>query len=890
MPRLILKCPYLKGGSESTSAHLENLVNYIATRDRVEKINIENKNLVSTTKQEELIVQIVKEFPETKSLFEYEDYIKNPTIENASEFISIALEQNIDKLGKRKNYVDYIANRPRVEKMGKHGLFTGGDDSLVLSKIADEVANHEGNVWTPIISLRREDATRLGFDNAESWHNMLSYYAIDIAESLKIKPENFQWYAAFHNEGHHPHVHMICYSINPKEGYLTKKGIEKMKSGFVKNIFGEELKEVYMEQSKRRDKLKLESREVLLQLISEMKNDTFQNGKIEEQFMEFAERLKFTKGKKQYGYLQPKLKAMVDGIVDELAKDERISKAYELWYEMRNEVLYSYVDNLPEPLPLSQQKEFKSIKNMIIKEADNFNKGMITFEEITGDDIDIIDERIDKAIDDVVKNDTEFIEMEGDTLDLIRESEINDDITEDVYVKWSDDYKRACEFLFGTDDIVQDFEEAFYLFQSEVEQGNALAMFNMGRMFADGLGIEIDIEESYEWYEKALNAFHRIEDRKPWKYTEYRIGKMYSQGLGTEEDYEKAAYWLTLSAEERYKFAEYSLGGLYYRGQGVEQSYERAFEFYLKSAKQSFPYAKFEVAKMYRDGIGTDINEEESDKYFSYAFIGFKRLEKKSHDDKIQYRLGWMLQNGIGTEKDIGVAKQYYEKSAKLGNTFACYSLAKLILAEENPVEGEVKKAIEYLKQASTSGNQFAQYSLGKLYLDGEYVDKDTLKAVELFKLSSEQGNEYASYQLGKLYLKGEDITKDIPSAIKWLYLSAEKGNQYAQYLLGKIYLMGEGLPRDKEEAIKWFKLSAEQGNEYAQFFLDNMDKFYNPSVSLAVSKMFHHMSKTFEDNIPLKSSGVGIKVDSKLLRKLREKKMAQGHKEDDHEQQNIKL
>ncbi|MDD4714891.1 MAG: MobP3 family relaxase, partial [Candidatus Absconditabacteria bacterium] len=351
MPRLILKCPYLKGGSERASAHLENLVNYIATRDGVEKIRVEDKNLSSTIKQEELIAQIIKEFPNTKNLFEYEDYIQNSTIENASEFISVALEQNFDKIGKRKNYVDYIANRPNVEKMGKHGLFTGGNDDLVLNRIVNEVANYDGNIWTPIISLKREDATRLGYDNAESWHNMLSYYAIDIAECLKIKPENFQWYAAFHNEGHHPHVHMICYSTDPKEGYLTKKGIEKMKSGFVKNIFGQELEGIYIGQSKRRDELKEESREVLVQIISEMKNSMVQNSNIEEKLLELAERLKFTRGKRQYGYLQPQLKAMVDEIVDELAKDERVEKAYRLWYEMRNEVLHSYMDNLPEPLP-----------------------------------------------------------------------------------------------------------------------------------------------------------------------------------------------------------------------------------------------------------------------------------------------------------------------------------------------------------------------------------------------------------------------------------------------------------------------------------------------------------------------------------------------------------
>ncbi len=332
-------------------------------------------------------------------------------------------------------------------------------------------------------------------------------------------------------------------------------------------------------------------------------------------------------------------------------------------------------------------------------------------------------------------------------------------------------------------------------------------------------------------------------------------------------------------------FAEYSLAGLYYNGQGVDQSYIKAFNLYLRSAEQGFPYANFEVAKMYRDGIGTYKNEKESNKYFRSAFIGFEKLEKQSHDDKIQYRLGWMLQNGIGTEKDIGRAKKYYEKSAKLGNAFACYLLAKLILAEDNPTITEIKTAIEYLEQASASGNQYAQYSLGKLYLNGRYVEKDIYKAIELFELSSEQGNGYAAYQLGKLFLKGEDIEKDITSAVKWLLLSAEKGNQYAQYLLGKIYLMGDGVQKDKDAAIKWFTLSAEQGNEYAKFFLENVDKFKEPSVCLAATRILHHMSKIFEDNVPLKSSRAGLKIDSKLMRKLREKKMAQGHKKDDHEQ-----
>ena len=281
MPRLILKCPYLRRESIKKSSHLSNLVKYMATRNGVEKLTVENKNLPSTKSQEKLIDQIIKEFPNTKNLFEYEDYVENKTIKNASEFISIALEQNLDKIGKRKNYVDYIASRPRVEKLSSHGLFTSGDEKIVLSKVAEEIANHQGNVWTPIISLNREDAERTGFDNVESWHNMLSYLAPTIAESLKIPVQNFRWYAAFHNESHHPHVHMICYSINPRDGYLTKKGIEKMKSGLVNNIFKNEMQEIYIEQTKRRDNLKLESKKMLEKLISEMKTGTIQNEKIE---------------------------------------------------------------------------------------------------------------------------------------------------------------------------------------------------------------------------------------------------------------------------------------------------------------------------------------------------------------------------------------------------------------------------------------------------------------------------------------------------------------------------------------------------------------------------------------------------------------------------------
>lgn len=886
MPRLIFKCPYLKAGTAKASGHLSNLVNYISTRSGVEKLTEKNRNLPSTAKQANLIEQIIKEFPGTKNLFEYEDYIKNKTIENASEFISIALEQNFDKIEKQKNYVDYIANRPRVEKMGTHGLFTGGDDEIVLSRVANEVANHTGNVWTPIISLRREDAIRTGYDRAEVWHNMLSYFVPEIAESMKIPIRNFRWYAAFHNESHHPHVHMICYSVNPADGYLTKKGIEKMKSGLVKNIFKNEMQIIYEEQSERRDRLKAESRETILKLISEIKSGIIQNPKIEELLLNLANRLKATNGKRVYGYLQPTVKAIVDEIIDELSKEEAVVKAYELWYEMREEVLHSYMDELPDRLPLSKQKEFKSIKNMIVAEADKIANGEQYFEKTEITETEDTNSFAELNSSEMPEN-IETAESETSYAEIAYDAGIE---SQGVYIKWTDEYKLAREYLFGTEETPQDFEKALELFKTEAENGNVLAMHDLGRIYADGLGVESDNVKANEYYTEALSGFQQVEAQKAGKYTEYRIGKMFAQGLGTEQDYETAAQWFELSTEKKYKYAQYSLGGLYYRGHGVEQDFQTAFSLYLKSAEQGFPYADYEVAKMYRDGVGTEKDVDKSNSHFKKAFKGFEALERSSHDDKLQYRLGWMLQNGIGTQKDIERAKEYFEKSAKMGNIFAGYSLAKLILAEENPYQEELKSAIQYLQKAADNESEickpirtFAQYALGKIYLEGKHIPKDINKAILYLTHSAKQENEWAAYQLGRLYLLGKDVSKDTEKALTYLQKSAEQGNQFAQYILGKLYLLGKDVSKDKEHAIKWLTLSAEQGNEYAKFFLDNMDKFREPSVALEISRLMYHVGKMFENNVPrTANTAIGFKVDSKLMRKMREKKVGQGYKRDE--------
>lgn len=928
MPRIIFKCRYLKNAPK---AHLSNLVDYVATREGVEKVSDSSQLFPATKNQQQLISGILKKLPDTADLFEYEDYLKNKTRENASEFITIALENNLDLIGKKKNFVDYIANRPRVEKLGTHGLFTDDGVPVVLSQVAEEVSNHPGNVWTNIISLRREDAARLGYDCAKSWQDLIRAQRNVIAENMKIAPENLRWYAAFHNESHHPHTHLIAYSINPKEAYVTKQGIENMRGSLAREIFRQDLMEVYEKQTERRNVLNKQSHEAMQDILSQINSGICANKNIEELITHLAEKLKYTSGKKQYGYLKAPLKAVVDQIVDELAKDERVAKLYSSWYEMRNEVLSTYADILPPPLPLSQQKEFKSIKNMVIAEALNIGSHQFAFEpdeehEVSMEDHDdsaVTTDDVLPIIEESLSANEPSAYTDDDNKNFIadpsREDTSDDDSQEFQYhVKWSDRYKEAREFLYGSDDIEPDFAEAYRLFMEEAEIGNALAMYDLGRMHIDGLGVAMNKDAAQQWYVKALAAFLEVESDKSSSYLQYRIGKMYSAGLGTTQDYVKAADWFHMAVAKNHKYAQYSLAGLYYHGYGVEQSYETAFDLYKKSARQKNPYASYELAKMYRDGIGTEKNMEKADEHFQKAFTGFLDLEAQSKDDKLQYRLGQMLYTGTGTEKDIAAAITYFEKAAKLGNVNAQYMLGKIYLEADSEPEN-VEKALQWLGKAADNGNALAQYAMAKLYLKGSHVEKDIQKAVELFTKSAEQKNQYAQYALGKLFLLGEDVPKDMKAAIKWLtasadqnnqfaqyslgklYLlgketekdiptairlltaSAEQGNQFAQYVLGKLYLLGHDVTRDKEIAKHWLSLSAAQGNLYAQFFLERMDSFKEPSVLLSATKLMHHLGNIFHEEYKTMGGSPLLQVDRKLRKKLMEKKSAQGHAYNDY-------
>ena len=366
MARLVTKFKYLKPNRKVSAG---GYAKYIATREGVEKIDSSQKFAPATAKQKNLIEKILKDFPDSKDMFEYADYFEKQNQGSASDFISRVMEDYAYEISGRKAYADYIATRPRAERFGTHGLFTDDGVQVQLSKVTEELDSHKGNIWTAIISIRREDAQRLGFNTGTRWRNMLRTQTEALAKNLKIPMQNLRWYAAFHNESYHPHVHLIAYSTVENEGYLTQKGVENLRSSFAKDIFQQDLLCIYERQTEHRDKLRAEARDIVEDLVSKINSEIYISASIQNKLLELADRLSKTKGKKVYGYLKPDVKALVDSIVEELASDDRIKKLYDLWYEQKENTIRTYTDEMPQRIPLVDNKEFKSIKNAIIREA-----------------------------------------------------------------------------------------------------------------------------------------------------------------------------------------------------------------------------------------------------------------------------------------------------------------------------------------------------------------------------------------------------------------------------------------------------------------------------------------------------------------------------------------
>ena len=663
MPKIIVTSRFIRAGNHSK---LNNYVKYIATREGVELTERRNS------------------------------------------------QQNID----REIFINYLGTRPNVVKQGTHGLFSDTDAPIILDKAAKEVAQHDGTVWTHIISLRRDDAERMGYNTLDMWRDLVRRHISDIAGAQKISAQNIRWYAAFHNKETNPHVHIVMYSVDPKEGYLTSAGIEKIRSAFANDIYRNELQNLYQQQTEVRNNIRNDAEQLMNSLVKDLQNIDEVNSILQNLIIKLSEQLQRTKGKKVYGYLQPEVKKTVDQIVAELAKTPALQKMYALWCELEQQKYSTYTSTVPSFSPLEENKVFKPIKNSVIRAILNMD----------------ISPELEIPIPSIAPDEVEEIY-----------DETQENITAESYhMNWRGDYKIACGLMYDGD-----YENALAIFQEEADIGNVPAIYNIAKMYQRGQLGQENIPKVQEYYVRTLKGFLHLEASagKMQPYVWYHIGKLYNLGYGTEQDYTEAFKWFQKAAIADNSYAQYSLGGLYHYGNGTEQDYEKAFEWYKKSADKHNAYACYEAAKMLRDGIGTEQNPEQSVKYFREAYRGFLKMDNKTADDKLLYRLGAMTLKGIGCMTYPEKAAEYFRRSAEMNNKYALCEYGKM-LTEGDVISQDVQRGIAMLKSSAELGHSAASYALGKIYLFGKGVERDTNLAREWLAISAEAGNEYAMHLL----------------------------------------------------------------------------------------------------------------------------------------------
>ncbi len=366
MPKIIFTSRYIKN---SARANAGKLIRYMGTREGVEKLPNGIDRKPPTKKQRELICECITAVPESLMYPELKAYQELETRYAATEFLDAFIERNADRIDGVKKLVSYYGERPGVEKLGRHGLFSQADDKIDIDKVTDEVANHEGILWTHVISLRREDAERLGYNNAQAWKELVRRNVLQIAEAHKIAPSDMQWYAAFHNTTHHPHIHLMVYSKDSKQGYLTNKGIEDMRGVFAKDIFRGEMYHAFTLETQMRDEVRAEAKKRIDKLVKGAGMPTPASDEIQNLYVRMIGQLSNYKGKKAYGYLPKNIKKTVNDIVAELAKDERIAELYSEWNKVNREKLSVYYDKKKPDIPLEENKEFRDIKNAVIRSA-----------------------------------------------------------------------------------------------------------------------------------------------------------------------------------------------------------------------------------------------------------------------------------------------------------------------------------------------------------------------------------------------------------------------------------------------------------------------------------------------------------------------------------------
>ena len=474
-------------------------------------------------------------------------------------------------------YMEYMAERPR-----SHGLF-GDEDHIDLDAAMQELNKYPGNIWTHIISLKREDAERLGYDHAAQWRNLLRTHRNEIAEAMHIPPSEFRWYAAFHDEGEHPHVHMIAWSAKPGQAYLSQDGIRQIKSKLTNDIFKQEMLHTYEQKSSSRDELVRKTRTEMKKLVQEMWQSIGSHPEVESLMVRLVSQLESVQGKKKYGYLPKAVKDTVDEIVDQMERFPAVSDCYQAWWALQCQIEDFYSEKERQRPPLSEQKEFRSIKNAVIQEAKNIRLGRMTFEDT---DAEVMAEQ----------------EVTGSS-----------SLPYDIWKLWMITQDDTAPMTERDDAAVQLIEEA--------KGGDLHAQYFIGKLYQDGPVLVPDSVEALYWFEQAARQDHptapyelgklllshdpEVHDSKlglQWleyaahnknDYAAYRLGKEHLKGVIVTKDTVKGVDYLTLSAEAGNQYAQYALGKIYLEAQDQDQ----AHYWFAQSAAQGNSHAQFFLSR-----------------------------------------------------------------------------------------------------------------------------------------------------------------------------------------------------------------------------------------------------------------------------------------------------
>lgn len=571
------------------------------------------------------------------------------------------------------------------------------------------------------------------------------------------------------------------------------------------------------------------------------------------------------------------MKKTVDEIFIRLAENESIQKMYSLWCEMEQQKHDVYSSAKLQFPKLADNKEFKSVKNMIIRTVLDMNYPVIDVEieepdpteQFANDDfyVDILpkfDESEQSENDNVIFSDNDDLTAEDFTWNDNNSVTVNvDDLPKSkYYLKWSSSYQEACKLIYNKESKLEDFQKAEQFLLNESRSGNVLAIQDLGKLYStDKLG-EKDEKKSFSFYEEAFQGFMEIEPDSDFmfpyepkfdgqimkpvnmrSYVWYRTGKMQCYGLGTEQNYEKAFQWFLKSAQEDNKFAQYSLANLCYYGTGVEKDLPQAFLWYQKSSSQGQPYASYAVAQLYDKGEYVSKNAETAQGYYKVALLGFLKLENKDQaDDNLYYKLGSMFKNGLGTEADISKAIDYFKRSAEMNNKNGLYEYGKALIQGKH-IEADLNKGLECIEKAIKLGNTNAKRFLALEFISGGYFPQDIEKGIAMLTECADEGDSFACFKLGQIYLKGEIVPQDLERAEKYLLLAED--NEFTQYAFGKLYLQEEKY--DIQKAVDYFEKSADK-NMWSSYQLGRLYLFGADELEKDKEKAVEWLTKSAND------------------------------------------